>query len=458
MDFIANVSWMPYLALTVTLIGFVVLRMLSAKLSWTPLILISLLFGAGIGVLFASEGNAWLKWVDFLGNIYVRLLILMVAPVILLSIISGFISLRGKANARKVGLRSVFWLLLQAAIAVVISIIAAELTGIGKGAGDVFSNLEGLDKSTVAAYEGLSRPFDEVLMNLLPENVVSDIAGGNVPAIIIGGIAIAAAYIAIASKQGEEKVKAFADFVEAAKRIVFKILDVLIDQTPYAVMCLIAVSASKLLGSWQNMLQLIALMGLIYLVCIIHTWLAGGLIVRFAAKLNPFRFFKKIFHVQVTAFTTQSSIGTLPVTVKALRDDVGVSEEVADFTASLGTTIGMPGCTCIWTVLLALFFVRATGMEWGAAQMIQLALVAVLMSVGSAGVPGIAVVSAIGLFGVLGLPVGAVILMQPINTISDMIRTTDNVSTAAIAASVVARENGLIDDQVFNDKGEVVPQ
>ena len=332
------------------------------------------------------------------------------------------------------------------------------LDGIGKGAGDVFSNLEGLDKSTVAAYEGLSRPFDEVLMNLLPENVVSDIAGGNVPAIIIGGIAIAAAYIAIASKQGEEKVKAFADFVEAAKRIVFKILDVLIDQTPYAVMCLIAVSASKLLGSWQNMLQLIALMGLIDLVCIIHTWLAGGLIVRFAAKLNPFRFFKKIFHVQVTAFTTQSSIGTLPVTVKALRDDVGVSEEVADFTASLGTTIGMPGCACIWTVLLALFFVRATGMEWGAAQMIQLALVAVLMSVGSAGVPGIAVVSAIGLFGVLGLPVGAVILMQPINTISDMIRTTDNVSTAAIAASVVARENGLIDDQVFNDKGEVVPQ
>ncbi|MBQ3667871.1 MAG: dicarboxylate/amino acid:cation symporter [Clostridia bacterium] len=458
MDFILNVSWMPYLALTVTLIGFAVIKLLSAKLGWTPSILLALVLGAGIGILFATEDNAWLKWVDFLGNVYVRLLMLMVAPVILLSIISGFISLRGKANAGKVGLKSVFWLLLQAAIAAAISIAAAEITGIGKGAGSVFENIGGLEASTVSAYQGLTRPFDEVLMNLLPQNIVTDIANGNVTAIIIGGVAVAAAYLAIASKQGEDKVRAFSDFVAAAKRIVFKILDVLIDQTPYAVMCLIAVSASKLLNSWQNMLQLLALMALIYAVCIIHTWIAGGLIIRFAARLNPFKFFKKLFHVQVTAFTTQSSVGTLPVNIKALRDDIGVSEEVADFTASLGTTIGMPGCTCIWTVLLALFFVKATGIEWNVASMVQLALVAVLMSVGSAGVPGIAVVSAIGLFGTIGLPVGAVILMQPINTISDMIRTTDNVSTAAIAATVVARENKLLDDDVFNGKKEAVPQ
>ena len=458
MDFIASIHWMPYLALAVTLIAFVVLKLLYKKLGWTPVILIALVLGAGIGILFRSEGNAWLLWVDFIGNAYVQLLKLMVIPVILLSIISGFITLSGKANAKKVGLRSVWWLMLQAAAAIVLSIAAGELTHIGAGAGSVFENLNGLDAATVSAYEGLRRPFDQVLLGLLPSNIASDIGNSNVPAIIISGVAIAAAYLAVAKKQGEEKVAAFAAFVEATRKIVFKILRVLIKLTPYAVLALIAGSASKLLSNWHNMLALLALMALIYAVCLIHTLLVGGLIVKFAAKMSPVRFFRKFFPAEVTAFTTQSSVGTLPVTVRTLKDNVGVSEEVANFTSSLGTTIGMPGCTCIWPILLVLFFVHATGIQWSAADYIQLAIVTLLLSVGSAGVPGIAVVSAIGLFGAIGLPVGAVILMQPINTISDMIRTTNNVTSAGIAATAVARENNLIDDEIFNSKAEVSGQ
>lgn len=458
MEYIASIHWMPYLALAVTLIAFTVLRLLSHKLGWTPTILIALLLGVGVGIAFRSEGNEWLIWVDFIGTAYVQLLMLMVVPVIFLSIVSGFIALSGKANAGKVGIRSVFWLMFQAALAIVLSLTVGLLTGIGKGAGSVFENLDGLDSATVSAYQGLTRAFDDVLLGLLPSNIASDIAGSNVPAIILSGVAIALAYLAIAKKQGEEKVLPFRRFVEAAKEIVFKILNFLIDLTPYAVLCLIAGSASKLLGSWHNMLSLLALMGLIYAVCIVHTFVVGGLIVRFAGKLSPVRFFRKFFPAQVTAFTTQSSVGTLPVTIKTLKQDVGVSEEVANFTSSLGTTIGMPGCTCIWTVLLVLFFVHAVGLPWVAGDYIRLAIVALLLSVGSAGVPGIAVVSAIGLFGALGLPVGAVILMQPINTISDMIRTLNNVSTAGIAATAVARENDLIDDSVFKGNKEAEAQ
>ena len=455
MEYIASIHWMPYLALAVTLIAFTVLRLLSRKLGWTPIILVALLLGVGVGIAFRSEGNEWLRWVDFIGSAYVQLLMLMVAPVIFLSIVSGFITLSGKANAGKVGLRSIFWLMLQAAAAIALSIAAGELTRIGSGAGSVFENLGGLDASTVSAYEGLHKPFDQVLLGLLPSNIGADIVTSNVPAIIISGVAIAAAYLAVAKKQGEEKVAAFGSFVEAARKIVFRILDALIDLTPYGVLCLIAVSASKLLSNWHNMLMLLMLMALIYAVCILHTLLVGGLIVRIAGKLNPIRFFRKFFPAQVTAFTTQSSVGTLPVTVGTLKDRIGVSDEVANFTASLGTTIGMPGCTCIWPVLLVLFFVHATGLEWGLAEYIRLAIVALLLSVGSAGVPGIAVVSAIGLFGALGLPVGAVVLMQPINTVSDMIRTANNVTSAGVAAAAVARENGLIDESVFNGKAEV---
>ena len=129
---------------------------------------------------------------------------------------------------------------------------------------------------------------------------------------------------------------------------------------------------------------------------------------------------------------------------------VGVDSEVANFTAPLGATIGMPGCTSVWPVLLAIFYINAVGIEWGIGDYIVLAVLALFMSLGSAGVPGIAVVSAIGLFGILDLPVAAVILLMPINTISDMVRTLDNVSTASVSATVVARQSGLINDQVFN--------
>lgn len=450
MSVISQISWMPFLALDIVLLAFVLIHVFEKRVGWTQVILIALVLGAGIGIAFASQDNAWLRWVDLLGAVYVKLLKLLVAPVILISIISGFISLHGRANARRVGLRSVFWLLFQAATAILFSILVAELLHLGSTATGLFGGLDELSAETVAAYSGLTQPFDQVLENLFPGNIVGDIADNNVTAIIIVGIAVAAAYLAVAKREGEAVVKPFSDLIEAVRKIIFKVLGVVIDLTPYAVLCLIAGSASRLFTDREAMLQLLFLAAVIYGVCAVHTWVFGGIIIRAAAKLNPLRFFRKIFPAQATAFTTQASVGTLPVTVRCLKEGVGVSEEIADFTASLGTTIGMPGCTCVWPVLLVLFYVHAAGLNWTVGNYITLAVTALFLSVGSAGVPGIAVVSAIALFSALGLPVGAVVLMTPINTLSDMIRTLDNVSSAAIAATAVAREAGLIDEDIFN--------
>ena len=444
MNVLLSIRWMPLLALDLVLLAFVLLHVLEEKINWTLVILIAIVLGAGIGILFSTEDNAWLVWVDLLGRLYIRVLKLLVAPVIFLSIVSGFISLSGRGDAKTIGWQSVFWLLFQAATAIVLSLLAGWLLHLGNSAGPVFEGLGALDEGTVAAYAGLTKPFDEVLENLFPANLAGDLADNNVPAIIMTGLAVAVAYLSVSKKEGEEKVRPFAALVDAAKQIVFKILEAVVDLTPYAVLCLIAVSASSLLKSREAMLQLLALAAVIYAVCLVHIYLLGGLLVRRAAKISPIRFFRAIFPAQATAFSTQSSVGTLPVTVRCLKNGVGVSEEVADFTASLGTTIGMPGCTCVWPVLLAMFYVHAAGLPWGAGEYLTLAVTTLFLSIGSAGVPGIAVVSAIALFSAVGLPVGAVVLMIPINTISDMIRTTDNISSAAIAASIVARKNGLM--------------
>lgn len=452
MNILADVNWISFLALTVVLLLFVFLGFLIKKINWTFVILISLVLGAAVGVVFSSENNSYLIWVELIGTIYVNVITALVAPVILVSVISGFISIKDGKKMRSIGVKSVVWLLISAAAAIVISIAFGLLTRLGKNAGAVFEGISSISAETVGNYSALTKSFDEVIAGLFPSNFVGDMGSDNVVAIIITAIAIAVAFISVAQEKGEEKTAVFKSFIDTVKDILYKILGFVIDLTPYAVLCLIASSASKIFANPSSVLQLIFLVGSIYLVALIHNYGFNAMLLKFAAKLNPFKFFKKTLRAQTTAFTTQSSVGTLPVTIGDLKEKVGVDEEIANFTAPLGTTVGMPGCTCIWPVLLAIFFVNATGLNWGVGDYILLAVLTLVFSLGSAGVPGIALVSAIGLFQVLSLPVEAVILLMPINTVSDMIRTTDNVTTAAVASAIVARKENLLSDDKFNDK------
>lgn len=450
MDFLVGIDWIALFVLAITLLLFELLYWLSDRINWTLVILLSLVLGIVIGIVFATPDNRYLVWLDLIGNVYVRCITALVAPVVLISVLSGFIALRDKEKMKNIGLRSVFWLLVSAAAAIVLSMIFGLVLGVGKNAGAVFADIASVSDSTLDAYAGLTSSFDQVLLNLVPVNIVSDMANNNVVAIILIAVAFAVACVSVASEEGAESVETFVKLVESVKKILFRILSYVIDLTPFGVLSLVAVSASKIFTNRDAVLQLILLVVLIYFVCLLHSYVFHGILLKVYAKVNPVKFFQKIFQAQATAFTTQSSVGTLPVSISALREQVGVSDEVANFTAPLGTTIGMPGCTCVWPVLLAIFYVNATGQNWNAGNYVVLAFLTLVLSLGSAGVPGIAVVSAIAVFSAVGLPIAAVVLLMPINTISDMIRTMDNVTTANVAATIVARQTGLLDDGVFD--------
>ena len=451
MDFILSIDWIALFALTVTSLLFVLIYYLSKKMNRTLVTLLALFFGAVIGIIFTSENNTYLIWVDLIGKIYVNVITALAAPIILISIISSFVSLKNKEAVRSIGVRSVFWLLASAAGAIVLSLLAGSVFKFWD-ASAVFEDITSVSESTVSAYGGLKKSFDEVLLGLFPSNIVTDIANNNIVAVIIIAAAIALAYISISAKDGEEEIVSFKKLVEAVKKIIFRILRFVIDVTPYAVLCLIASSASDIFSDIDTILQLLLLVGIIYAVSFIHAYVFNGILIKFAAKLDPLKFFKKIFRAQATAFTTQSSLGTLPVTIDALEREVGVSEEIANFTAPLGTTIGMPGCTCVWPVLLVMFFVNAAGLNWDLSNYILLAVVTLLLSVGSAGVPGIAIVSSIAVFSALNLPIAAVVLLIPINTVSDMARTLNNATAAAVSATIVARKEGQLNDAIFNEE------
>ena len=451
MDFLLSINWIALFALSIVGMLFVLIHRLSKKTNRTLVTLIALLFGAIGGIIFASENNTYLDWVELIGNIYVNVRTALAAPIILVSIISSFVSLKSKDAVKSIGVRSVFWLVASAAGAIVLSLLAGSVFGLWDTSA-VFEDITSVSDSTVQAYGGLTKSFDEVLLGLFPSNIIEDIGNNNIVAIIIIAAAIALAYIGVASSEGEDKVVSFKNLIEATKKIIFKILRLVIDLTPYAVLCLIASSAAAIFSDIDTILQLLLLVGIIYAVAFFHAYVFNGLLVKFAAKLNPFKFFKKIFQAQATAFTTQSSIGTLPVTIDSLERRVGVGEDVANFTAPLGTTIGMPGCTCVWPVLLVMFFVNAAGLNWGISNYILLAVVTLVLSLGSAGVPGIAIVSSVAVFSALDLPIAAVVLLIPINTISDMARTLNNATTAAVAAAIVARKEGQLDDSLFDQE------
>ena len=458
MDIIFDFNWISLFALSIFFLAFIFLRILSKKIKWIYVVLISLVLGIGLGLLFSSENNKYLIWTDMIGSIYVNVIKALVAPIILISVFSSFVLLKNKSKMKSIGLKSVIWLLTSAVLAIVLSLAVGLLFKVGTGAGAIFENITSVSDSKVVAYQGLTKSFDEVIINLFPSNFITDLGNNNVVAIIIIAIAFALGYIAVSKKEGENAVKSFKDFILAFKKVLFKVLEVVVSLTPYAVLCIIAGSASSIFKSVDSMIQLLILVVLIYAVSFIHTYLLNGALVTFVAKLNPIKFFKKTFSIQATAFVTQSSVGTLPITTEVLRKKVGIKEEVADFTAPLGTTIGMPGCTCIWPILLVIYYVNAVGLSWGFGDYVVLAILTLLFSLGSAGVPGIAIVSAVGLFSAINLPVAAVILFIPINTISDMVRTLDNVSTATVASAIVARKTNNIDDDIFNDKKEYVEE
>lgn len=453
MEFIMSINWIALFALAVVGLLFVLIYYLSKRLNWTLVILMALFLGAVVGIVFASENNTYLVWVELIGSIYVNVITAMAAPIILISIISSFVSLKNKEAVRTIGVRSVFWLLASAAGAILLSLLGGLVFRLWD-ASAVFEDIASVSDSTVSAYGGLKKSFSDVLLGLFPSNLIGDMESNNIVAIIIIAAAVALAYISVASGEGEDKVVSFRNLVEAVRRILYRILKFVIRLTPYAVLCLFASSASSILSDIDTILQLLLLVVVIYAVAFIHAYVFGGVLIRFAAKLNPIRFFKKIFQAQATAFTTQSSIGTLPVTIDSLKRRVGVNEEIANFTAPLGTTIGMPGCTCVWPVLLVMFFVNAAGLNWGPGDYVLLAVITFVLSLGSAGVPGIAVVSSIAVFSALDLPIAAVVLLIPINTVSDMARTLANVTAAAVSATVVARKEGQLDDTVFNKEEE----
>jgi Na+/H+-dicarboxylate symporter len=443
-----NVNWAalaPLAAVVVSWAGIWWLR--KHQLNFSLIALFALAVGIPIGLLAGKHVEA----INPIGHIYINVLLATVAPLILVAIVSSITSLGSLAKLRSIGLRSIFWLMLSNALAVVLALGLGLAFQPGHG---LHHKLGELSTDTV---QGQVQNFSQVVVGFFPTNVVQNFSANDIIPIILIAVTLSVAYLALAEKE-PEKVRPFGAGVEALKLVIFKAVGYVIRLTPYAIVALTAdmVGSSTNLGS--DFRSLFGLLALVWGACFLHAYVLNGAILTAFADVPVITFFRKIFPAQLTAFSTQSSIGTLPVTTAQLTRKVGVHSEIAHFTAPLGTTIGMPGCAGIWPVLIAVWGINAYGISYSLSDYVVLAILGVVVSVGTAGVPGAATVAAATVLSAAHLPLEFVAATIPIGVIADMARTATNVTAAAVSATVVARQTGLLDDEIFAGRAEFVDE
>ena len=405
----------------------------------------------GVGVPIGLLAGKHVEAINPIGHIYINVLLATVAPLILVAIVSSITSLGSLAKLRSIGLRSIFWLLLSNALAVVLAL------GLGLAFAPGHGVHHELGERSTDTIQGQVQSFSQVVVGFFPTNVVQNFSANDIIPIILIAVTLSVAYLALAEKE-PEKVAPFGAGADALKRVIFKAVGYVIALTPYAIVALTAemVGSSTNLGS--DFRSLVGLLALVWGACFLHAYVLNGAILTAFADVPVVTFFRKIFPAQLTAFSTQSSIGTLPVTTAQLTRKVGVHSEIAHFTAPLGTTIGMPGCAGIWPILIAVWGINAYGLSYSVGDYVVLAVLGIVVSVGTAGVPGAATVAAATVLSAAHLPLEFVAATIPIGVIADMARTATNVTAAAVSATVVARQTGLLDDEIFAGRAEFVDE
>ncbi|MEH6450032.1 MAG: dicarboxylate/amino acid:cation symporter [Oleispira sp.] len=369
------------------------------------------------------------------GQIFVASLKVLVVPLVFISLVCGTCQLQGQSSLGRLSLKAIGLYLLTTAIAISIAIFVAELLQPGVG----------IEMTTAADFIApASQPLSQVFINIFPNNPVKAMAEGNMLQVIVFAILIGLA-ISRSGAPGERLTQHFNDWNE----IMMTLVTLLMKLAPYGVFCLLfSLFAKQGLGVIGD---LALYMVTVLLVLGIHAFGVYPLLLKVFSGLNPIIFLRKMRNTQLFAFSTASSSATIPVTLRAVEQRLGVSNRIASFTVPLGATINMDG-TAIMQGVATVFIAQAFGLELGLTDYLLVIATATLASVGTAGVPGVGLVTLAMVLQQVGLPVEGIALIIGVDRILDMVRTAVNVTGDATVSCIVADSEDAMDKTIFNDR------
>jgi Na+/H+-dicarboxylate symporter len=415
-------------------------------------ILIGLIVGAILGIIFGillkGEGLAKiLPWTAFFGNIFVRLLNMIMLPIIISTLIVGASSV-SPAQLGKVGIRVIIFYLITSAVAVVIGLIM----------GTIFRPHAALSGFAEAAGREVTETrITDVLLNIIPTNIFSSIVSVTILPIIFFSLVfgLAISYLRVSSNS---RIKNAADhvynFFDGVAEIVMKMIKGIMQYAPIGVCALvfgvIAQNGPKVMGA----------LGVVTAACFIgyaiHIVIVYFGLLKFYGGMSVKRFFRDGKDPFITGFVTRSSNGTLPVTMEA-AESMGIKKDVYSFSLPLGATINMDG-TAIYQGVCAIFIALTVwGHGFSVGQVGSIVLTATLASIGTAGVPGAGAIMLLMVLESVGLPVtagtavaGAYAMILGIDAILDMGRTALNVTGDLVCTAVVSKKMGMLDMNKWN--------
>lgn len=400
-------------------------------------ILIGLILGAIVG-LIVGPGIAW---VNPFGDLFIRLLKMIVVPVIFLSLVVGAASI-SPARLGKVGVKIVLYYIFTTVIAVIIGLIFANIFKPGLGL-----NLAGVS----GAGRELKQPsIISTLLNIVPTNPVESLAKGDVLPIIFFALVfgIALSYLAESSEAHlKEGARALLQWFNTGAEVMYKVVRGVLQYAPIGVFALIAIVFGQQGAKAFGPLGTVTLT--VYLALIVHLIVTYGLFLK-VNKLGFVKFLKGAKEAMITAFVTRSSSGTLPVSLQC-AENLGVPRSISSFTLPLGATVNMDG-TCIYQAICALFVAFAVGQNLTFSQQMTIVITATLASIGTAGVPGAGAIMLLMVLNSIGMPVKegtpvamAYAMILGIDALLDMGRTCLNVTGDIVGTSIVAKSEKELD-------------
>ena len=415
--------------------------MIGMKLHWQVLIALGLAILAGSATQADTllAGISPLALYDFLGSLFLNALKMLIVPLIVASIIAGLANNQGTAGLGRLGGKTLAYYITTTTLAVLVGLMTMNIVQPGIVDGQPAKDSLGLAAETGAVMEKVagrdSGDLVEIVLRMVPPNIVAAAADGQ----MLGLITFSLLFGYFITRLPAELHQGQRTFWEGTAQVMLKITELVMKFAPIGVFGLVAkVVATSGLEAFR---PLAGFFFTVLAALAIHMFVVLPLLLRLVGRVNPIRQFQAMSPALLTAFSTASSSATLPLTMDCVEKRAGVSERTSSFVLPLGATVNMDG-TALYECAAVLFIAQAYGMDLSFVQQLTVVILALLTSIGVAGIPAASLVAITLILGYFGLPAEAIGLILATDRVLDMARTSVNVFSDACGAVVIARTEG----------------
>lgn len=410
-------------------------------------ILLGLAVGAGLGVTanltVGAQGRV--EWIaeniaDPIGQVFLRMLFMVVVPLVFSTLALGVAQLGDLRKLGRIGLRVFAYFIGVMLIAAIIGLTLVNLVKPGEGFPAEVQQQLMATYSDEAQKRQAQAESDQgfginTFVNIVPRNPLQAAANTDMLAVIFFSLIFGIA-LTLIPQEKSEPVQRVLDGVSEA---IIRIVGIAMQLAPFAVAALIFSTTARF--GWGLLRSLLAYALVVLIGLAIHQFVVFSVLIKILAKLNPLTFFRKITPVMVTAFSTSSSNATLPTSIKAAEEELGVPSQITGFVLPLGATMNMNG-TALFEGVTCVFIAQVFGMNLSLGQQMVIITLSVLMAVGAAGVPGGSIPLLMIVLNTIGVPPGGIAIVLGIDRLLDMARTVPNVTGDITCACYIARTEG----------------